>query len=206
MKHQYQPKRARKFANGGEASDNEDSEDDEDQVTCDVRSRSIYFTGEVSRKSVQKLRNMLNKINDHMWENWITNEYIYLTINSEGGSYFDSIYAMEFIRNNPHPVCTVAEGLCASAAVMIYMGGEYRISRPSTSFLIHSIRSVLDGLVTHKDLTEEAQNSDFLTKNMWVQFKEHTTLSKKQYDKLMSGEYLLSANEVKAFSLCHEIS
>ena len=204
MKYQHQPKRARKIAK--DASDDDDDDKDEDEVTFDVNSRSIYFTGEVNSNSIKKLRTSLNKINKHLWENWMMNEYIYLTINSEGGSYFDSVSAMEFIKNNPFPVCTIAEGLCASAAVMIYMGGEYRISRPSTSFLIHSIRSVLDGLVTHKDLTEEAQNSDFLTNNMWAQYKERTTLSKSRYDKLMSGEYLLSAKDVKAFGLCHEIS
>ncbi len=69
---------------------------------------------------------------------------IYITINSEGGSLdaARSIYAA--LRQHPGFKVTNAEEICASAATIMFLAGDFRTCEPNTRFLLHAPEALID--------------------------------------------------------------
>jgi ATP-dependent Clp protease protease subunit len=78
-------------------------------------------------------------------------------INSPGGS-ADSGFAMyDMMRFVRCPVKTVVNGLCASAAVLVFLGGaeKQRVSLPYSRFLIHQPSTMGRGSASDLRITAE---------------------------------------------------
>lgn len=106
--------------------------------------RDIYLFGDIDKKSalqiIEKV-NILNRYDDEMLRNGprkFKPQPITLHINSGGGSIYDGMSIYAAIKNSPTPVMTIATGMVGSAALLVYLGGRYRISYPYTTFLFHS--------------------------------------------------------------------
>ena len=72
---------------------------------------------------------------------------ITVIINSPGGEADAGFGMYDMMRFVKPPMRTVVAGLCASAAVMVYLGGdrEHRFSLPSSRFLLHQPSSASFG-------------------------------------------------------------
>ena len=79
---------------------------------------------------------------------------IYVYINSPGGS-ADSGFAMyDILRFITPPVATICSGLCASAAVMVYLSApiERRYSLPNSRFLLHQPSTAMIGTASDLEI------------------------------------------------------
>lgn len=106
--------------------------------------RDVYMYGEVNTGSVFKVierLNALNRYDEEMLTNGPRNykpQPIALYINSGGGSIYDGLALYSAIKNSSTPVVTIGNGMVGSAALLIFLGGKYRISYPYATFLFHS--------------------------------------------------------------------
>ncbi len=71
-------------------------------------------------------------------------------INSPGGSASDGFAIYDILRYSGCPVYTYAVGLCASAAVLVYLSAprSFRFALPNAKFLLHQPSTALTGRVS----------------------------------------------------------
>ena len=89
---------------------------------------------------------------------------IYIYINSDGGSLFETLFIADFLRTVDYPIVTVATGICLSAALLILCCGKHRVCYPHTMFMIHegktgasedniqSAKNYLDAVAKYSDM------------------------------------------------------
>ncbi len=117
-----------------------------------LESRTLLVSGPVTDKMCRTVVGQLLLLEDKDPESPIS-----VYINSPGGS-ADSGFAMyDMIRFVRCPVRTIVNGLCASAAVLVFLAGdrESRLCLPHSRFLIHQPSTAGQG--TASDLRITAQ-------------------------------------------------
>ena len=126
-------------------------------------------------------------------------------INSPGGS-ADSGFAMyDILRFVKCPVRTVVNGLCASAAVMIFLGGdkEARSSLPSSRFLLHQPSTM--GRGTASDLRITAEQIVKLRERYNNIVAEASNKTLEEVTEASSRDFWLSAQEALEYGLVDSI-
>jgi ATP-dependent Clp endopeptidase proteolytic subunit ClpP len=157
-------------------------EDEEDIGSVTVKGNHIYFYADVDAKSVQKLVQALFKLNKpgNMYRE------IWIHINSYGGYVMDAFAAIDSIRASTTPVVTIIEGMCASAATMISIAGDKRLSRPNGVMLIHQLRGGMYGKKC--DVDDEVINLNRLEQRIVDLFKKNTKVRVKKFKSMMKRE------------------
>ena len=127
------------FLEKNEESDNENSKKSKkeswmgltDTSSLETYRNHVYFYCAVNKKTCLKLNLELKKIAQSIVDNGKNllnkDKYIYLHINSFGGSVFAAFSTIDTIINLPVPVVSIIEGAAASAATMISVMCNYRI-------------------------------------------------------------------------------
>lgn len=64
-----------------------------------------------------------------------------IQISSVGGHLPASFTAYNFLRSLPIPVTTYNLGEISSAAILLYLAGEFRLAAPTSSFMLHGVKS-----------------------------------------------------------------
>lgn len=95
-------------------------------------SRSLLISGPVDDKMLKEatMRAMAMEQKD-------PNAPITVLINSPGGSADAGFAIYDMLRFIAPPVRTIVNGLCASAGILIHLGGEERYCMPESRFMIH---------------------------------------------------------------------
>ena len=130
--------------------------------TCLVNSvkNHIYFYSGVTTKSCMSLNIEIRKAANEIMSNRSNfknlDTYIYIHINSFGGSVFAAMSTIDTIINCPIPIVTIIEGAAASAATLISVVADHRIITKYSFMLIHQLSSMTWGKM--EDLEEEMEN------------------------------------------------
>jgi len=123
--------------------DDEDDEDEgeeprgeEDEKLSEkvLKTRTILVSEPISDEVARKVYQQLLVLEAESAEKPIT-----VLINSPGGEADSGFGIYDMLRFVQAPVRTIVAGLCASAAVMVFVAGEkgYRLSLPNSRFLLH---------------------------------------------------------------------
>jgi len=155
-----------------------------------VNDNHIYFYCSVNKKNCKNLNIKLKKIaNEIMSEprNFIDKDkYIYLHINSNGGSIFACFSTIDTILSLPIPVVSIIEGAAASAATLISVSCSYRIVHGTSFMLIHQLSSGMWGKMDK--LEDEVDNLQLLMKTIKDIYKKNTKLRGKQLDDILKRD------------------
>ena len=120
----------------------------------------IYFYSGVNTKSCMNLNMEIRKVANDLMSNRNNfqnlDNYIYIHINSFGGSVFAAMSTIDTIINCPVPIVTIIEGAAASAATLISVVADYRVITRNSFMLIHQLSSSTWGKM--EDLEEEMDN------------------------------------------------
>lgn len=114
-----------------------------------LKDRIIFLTGEIN----DSMANII--ISELLYLDNLSNEDIYLYINSPGGSITSgmSIYdTMHFINSK---VYTIGLGMCASMAAFILSSGDERYALPNTEVMIHQPLGGAQGQATDIKIAAE---------------------------------------------------
>ena len=125
-------------------------------------------------------------------------------INSNGGCARSGLLLYDIVRGLSCNVTTVAHGLVASAATLLFLAGNNRLITPNSVLLIHDVSMEIDGaLHTVKTDLKNALNmsSDFAN----IYYK-HSNLSKHAIRKIMKSDLETSAKLAIKYGLAHSLT
>jgi ATP-dependent Clp protease protease subunit len=147
-------------------SDEDDDEDDDDHKSPPgeaplagerspyieralIKGRLLMLTGPINDKLARYVSTRLLVMETEHPEKPVT-----IYINSPGGSADSGFAIYDMIRFVRPPVRTVVNGLCASAAVLVFLAGDkgQRFSLPESRFLIHQPSSYSMGTASDLDI------------------------------------------------------
>lgn len=167
----------------------------------------IYFYCGVSKKTCLKLNIELKKTAQSIIDNGKNllnkDKYIYLHINSFGGSVFAALSTIDTIMNLPVPVVSIIEGAAASAATMISVVCNYRIIYPNSYMLIHQLSSSCWGQMD--DLEEEMGNLRELMDKIKSLYKKNTKINEKDLDEILKHDIWWGAEKCLESGLVDKI-
>lgn len=165
-----------------------------------LKHRTILVSSQVSRELAEKVLSKLLLLEAEDPAGRIT-----VYVNSPGGdadSGFAIYDAMKFVAC---PVRTVCAGLCASAGVVIYLGGDKgeRYSLPNARFLIHQPSAGAQGQASDIEIT--ANEILKLRDRYNAIVSAETGIPVKQIAKDANRDFWLSPEEAKEYHLVDKI-
>jgi ATP-dependent protease ClpP protease subunit len=150
----------------------------------------IYFYSGVTKKSCMNLNLEITKVANNLMTNKNNfanlDQYIYLHINSFGGSVFAALSTIDTIINCPVPIVTIIEGAAASAATLISVVADYKVMTENSFMLIHQLSSSTWGKMN--ELEEEMENLKKLMKKIKEIYKKNTNLDEKELDEILKHD------------------
>ena len=165
-----------------------------------VESRTIIVGEEIGDSIYRKLAVALA-----IMERKDAHKPVTVLVNSPGGS-ADAGFAMyDLLRWTPVPVRTVANGLVASAAVLVFLAAPKgsRLSLPNSRFMLHQPSTVARGQVTDIDI---AARQIIALKRRYNQIVADVTgkpIEKVETD--ADRDFWLSSSEAKEYGLVDRI-
>ncbi|MGX1598595.1 head maturation protease, ClpP-related [Dietzia maris] len=115
-------------------------------------------------------------------------------INSPGGDAFEGLAIMNALRHHPAHVTVIVEGLAASAASVIAVGGGDRVvMRPGSELMVHNAWQFTAGGA--EDLVKAADNLSRLSGTIAEIYAEKSGTDVEQWKTAMSAETWFSADE-----------
>jgi ATP-dependent Clp protease protease subunit len=165
-----------------------------------LRQRTLLLTGEINRRSSQRLVAELLLLAAEG-----PKEPINLFINSPGGDADAGFAIFDVIRFIEPPVKAVCAGLTASAAVIVLLAcpKERRLSLPNARFLIHQPSTGIRGSAA--DIQIEASEILKLRENGDKLISDETGQSIERVKKDTHRNYWMSASEAKEYGLVGEV-
>ena len=130
-------------------------------------------------------------------------KYIYLHINSFGGSVFSAFSTIDTIINLPIPVVSIIEGAAASAATMISVMCHYRVIYPNSYMLIHQLSSMAWGKMD--ELEDEMVNLKELMKRIKLIYKKKTNIDNDDLDEILKHDLWWDAKKCLKVGLVDKI-
>lgn len=177
------------------------------QIIDSVNNR-IYFYTHITSESILRLTKSLmdldaKHISDAILNSEDSFRTIWLHINSPGGFILDGLAAMDQISMTKSPVCTVVDGICASAATLISIKGKRRLIKPNSFMLIHQLSSGLWG--TYEEMKDGQKNADKLMALLTTIYTKNTKIPAKLLKQILQRDLYFDAKESLKYGLVDEI-
>lgn len=172
------------------ASVHEEMEDTEVDTVNRVDT-SVYFHARVTQANINKLIVLIGEASNEASR--YGSPYVWLYIHSPGGDAFAGFSAMDHISTNWVPIITVADGLVASAATFMLLGGVRRFAMPHCHILIHQVQTEFSG--KYKDLLDDVSNTKSLMKTMKEIYKNTTLLRGKLLKQMLYTELYITTQQ-----------
>ena len=189
---------------------------EEDDWGINSNMNHIYFTGDITLRSMSKLYNTLLKINNEYSEltRMLTNNenqgYIYLHIQSGGGDVYSSLKVVDLITNMNNSkrymnVNTVIEGEAASAATIISIAGKIRYMTKNSYMLIHQGSTWINGWINKWEFDDENKNFTKLENDVNKLYYKYCNLKtsekKKKLRDILSHDLYFNFKKSKEYGL-----
>lgn len=165
-----------------------------------LEARTLILAEEVSDAMYRKVATMLTLLERKDGKAPIT-----AFINSPGGSADSGFAIYDLFRFSPCPIVTVANGVVASAAVTIFLGGAQgkRLSMPNARFLLHQPSTATRGQASDIDIT--AREIAKIRRRYNEIVAECTGRNLDIVEKDSDRDFWLSAREALDYKLCNRI-
>ncbi len=165
-----------------------------------LKTRSIMISEEVSEELAKKVYAQLLLMNQRSNE-----DPIYIYINSPGGDADSGFGIYDMLKFIEAPVITVVCGLCASAAVTIFLGADNgkNYSTPNSRFLLHQPSTGVQGSASDMEITANEINKTRERYNAIV--SEVSGKSMEQLKKDADRDFWMSPEEAVEYGLVSKI-
>lgn len=130
-------------------------------------------------------------------------DQIVVRINSEGGSVRQANKIYDALRGYGAHVSVVADKLCASAATIILMAGDFRQAAPNTRFLLHAPEIDPKERWTAKKHTQVAALLAQHQRNLVDLYSHRTGLEPAVFERELAHEAPMSLSRAKTLNLIH---
>jgi ATP-dependent Clp protease protease subunit len=165
-----------------------------------LKTRAIQVYEPISDKIARKVHSQLLLMQQMDEKAPIT-----VYINSPGGAADSGFAIFDALRFFKPPIRTVVNGLCASAAVMVYLAApkERRFSLPNSRFLLHQPSTFVQGSASDIEISAEEIVKLRLRYNEIV--SAETGKSAEQVTKDADRDFWLSPDEAKQYGLVGKV-
>jgi len=179
--------------------------DDEPEII--TNKNHVYFYSGVTKKTCLKLNSELKKVEAKILsdgDNIINKDkYIYLHINSFGGSVFAAMSTIDTILNLKVPVISIIEGAAASAATLISIVCSYRIIYKNSFMLIHQLSSCTWGKMD--EIEDEMKNLRLLMKKIKELYQQYTDIDEDELANILKHDLWWGSTKCLEVKLVDEI-
>lgn len=162
-----------------------------------VEGNEVFFHCEVSELTVLELVTKMRSLVKTLRKSYIDlglehNPAVTLYIRSDGGDLYAGFSAMDHIKSLRAHVTTVADGMCASAATLIFLGGHTRRMHENSYVLIHQISA--DGVWgKYEELKDHMQNFTNDMERMKKVYETETSIPPQKLKKLLKKDLYLDS-------------
>ena len=172
----------------------------EEESYVKIQGSDIYFHCEVCEATVLELNMKLKKLALELRHKYLDfgikgRPEIRLWIRSDGGDLHSGLSAMDCIRslNKSVKIRTIADGVCASAATFILLGGRTRHMTENSYVLIHQLN--MDGTWgKFEDFKDQMENlSQFMDRFKDIYTRE-TKIPERDLKKLLKRDVYMDAD------------
>lgn len=165
-----------------------------------VQGCDVFFYCEVSEESVAELCTAVKKLETLQLGLGVERPGVTVHILSNGGELYSGLTCMDYFASLDRTyVTTIAEGVCASAATFIFLGGDRRIVSPNAYILIHQIGIGFWG--KFEELKDEMKQCQQLMDHVKGIYMERTLLTEKKLRKLFKHDIYLSYKKCIKYGL-----
>lgn len=165
-----------------------------------LEARTLIIADEVSDALYRRVATMLTLLERKDKKAPIT-----AYVNSPGGSADSGFAIFDLFRFSPCPITTVANGVVASAAVLIFLGAPQgrRVSLPNARFLLHQPSTAARGQASDIDIT--AKEIAKLRRRYNEVVSEATGKTLEVVEKDSDRDFWLTAQEAVDYKLVNRV-
>ena len=124
-------------------------------------------------------------------------------INSPGGSVYDGVAILNGLRAHPGKVTCVVDGIAASAASVITMGGDEIVMNRNSEMMLHNGSAIVMG--GSEDMLKMAERLDQVNANLATIYAERAGGTADEWRSIMAAETWYSAEEAVAAGLADRV-
>ena len=189
--------------------DESDSEDECEETTEGVRvaGTDIFYYGDITTEAVLELNTKLKKLERSLLKKAVDlpgyQPQVTIHINSGGGDIFAGLSAMDHVASCRVKVVTVADGLCASAATFLLMGGHRRMIHSSAYVLIHQLSSGFWG--KYEEMKDELKSCEKFMSVIREVYERKANIPQKKLDNMMKRDIYLTSKECLKYEIVDEL-
>lgn len=185
-----------------------DESDDEFEDVC-VVGNEIFFYTDVTEETVMWLNKTIRKLERDLVSKGseiggIVKPEVKLYINSHGGDMFSGMSAMDHISNSRLRITTIADGMCASAATFMLLGGHKRMMKPHAHVLIHQL-STNGFWGKFEDLKDEMKSCKKFMEMIRSIYEQNCKIPEDRMESMMKKDIYLDAAECLEFNIVEEV-
>ena len=165
-----------------------------------VQGSDVYFHCEVCEESVLELNMKLKKLEIELLHKYLdlgieTKPEIRIWIRSDGGDMHSGMSAMDCISSMTRSkVRTIADGVCASAATFLLLGGRSRHMTENSYILIHQLN--MDGTWgKFEDFKDQMENLERFMDRFRDIYTRETKIPEKRLSKLLKRDLYMDAKK-----------
>lgn len=172
---------------------------------------SIYFYSSVTPETCLQLRQALGQFETQT----IASSSYYnadvrpaqVCVHSPGGSLLSGLYMYDYIKSMKIPVHTHVEGLVASAATLLTVGGKHRTMSRHSMMLFHQASlPIREDLLPYSELRDNTVNLHKCMDALIDIYSETSKLDKDSVKQLLGNEQFLTAQECMQCGFIDEIT
>jgi ATP-dependent protease ClpP protease subunit len=165
-----------------------------------VQGCDVFFYCDVSEESVSELCTAVKKLETTQLGLGVDCPAVTVHILSNGGEVYSGLTCMDYFASLGRTyITTIAEGLCASAATFIFLGGDRRIVAPNAYILIHQIGSEFWG--KFDQMKDEMHHCEQLMRHLKKVYLRKTLLPEKKLDRLFKRDIYLPYKKCLKYGL-----
>ena len=171
-----------------------------------VEGNSVFFYCSVEEETVRELITVMKRVEHELFSGllklglWDTVPTIHLHVKSDGGDLYSGLAAFDFLKSMRASVHTHAEGCVASAATLIFLGGQTRTVCPNAYILIHQISNELWG--KFEELKDSMKQCERLMKHLKRVYLRETKIPEEKLDALLRRDMYLSYKKCRRYEVC----
>ena len=183
---------------------------DEVESFVKVQGCDVYFHCDVCEATVLELNMKLKKLENELLHKYLdlgisSKPEIRLYIRSDGGDLHSGLSAMDCINSmNRVKVRTIADGVCASAATFILLGGYSRHMTENSYILIHQLN--MDGSWgKFEDFKDQMENLEQFMKRFRKIYTRETSIPERKLNKLLRRDVYIDSAKCMKWSVVDSI-
>lgn len=168
----------------------------------------IYFYSEIEREKVLAfIKTFKDKeteflLEKHKYDRKNVDPLI-LHLQSYGGLAHTGLSIYDTLKNSRIPIHTIVDGVVASAATFLLLGGSKRFMQKNSQILIHQLSTGFWG--TYEQFEDEKKNLDSLMKLVEDIYLKETKIPKTELRKLMKNDIYFNSEEALKYGIIDAI-